>query len=243
MKTDHFSKLQRRHNFGKVVAAFVLIFLGLFFLGHNLGFIDSYLMDIFISWPMLLVFLGLVALIRRSTIPGVIMLCIGAYFLLPRIAGLEGVHDYWPMLLIVIGVVLLFRRNRFMCFNNHWHNKRKPPFERVEDGFVTVDISFGSSRHIVLDPVFRGADIDVSFGSVALDLRKTTLDAAETYLDLDCSFSGAELLIPSEWNLIIQVDNSLSGIDDKRRLSREIDYAHKLILRGDLSFSGVEIKD
>ena len=41
----------------------------------------------------------------------------------------------------------------------------------------------------------------------------------------------------------MKADNSFGGCTDHRWISQGIDYEHKLIVRGDISFSGIEIKD
>jgi predicted membrane protein len=246
MEADKFSNFHKHSRLNTLIIAGMLIIAGGLILGHNLGWISDYVYHIVISWQMLLIAFGVASLIKRNLIGGLILMAVGLYFLLPSIISMEGkwIHAYWPVFLILAGIILLFRKR---CPNHFWHRhwcgeRKSTRTDKVEDGFVTIDISFGSTRHIVLDPVFRGADIDVSFGSVALDLRRTTLGAPETYIDIDASFGGVELLVPEHWNLFVKSDNSFGGLEDRRHLAQEIDYEHKLIIRGDISFSGVEIK-
>jgi hypothetical protein len=247
METNKHSDFHRHLRVNNFMFAAALVAAGAVILGHNLKYITDDVYHILISWPMIPIVLGLAFLIKRNLVVGVILLLAGSYFLLPRLPGVGGewIHTYWPVFLIIVGIALLFRRRKHVpLWSHHWHGKgEKKSTEKVENGFVTIDMSFGSTRQIVLDPVFRGADIDISFGSVVLDLRRTKLEATETYIDIDCSFGGMELLIPSHWHLVIVSDNSFGGYDDKRRLSQEIDYDHRLVIRGDISFSGVEIRD
>ncbi|MCD7852167.1 MAG: cell wall-active antibiotics response protein [Parabacteroides sp.] len=112
-----------------------------------------------------------------------------------------------------------------------------------QDGYVVSDNTFGSVRQIVLDPVFRGARIKNIFGGTILDLRRTRLEAAQTAIDVDCTFGGVEIYLPSDWNLQTQIDALIGGCDDKRyNTSIEIDKEHVLLVRGRVSFGGIEFK-
>jgi predicted membrane protein len=236
-----------RHTVNAIVTALVFIVAGGMLLGRNLGLVPGYVFHIVVSWQMLLIVLGLSSLIKRNLTTGFVLLAVGTFFLIPALTGVEKewFRTYWPVIFIIIGVVLLFKRRNF---KHHveckWNNEHITSEElSSEDGFVKTNVSFGSARYIVLDPVFRGADIDVSFGSVTLDLRKTSLAEPQTYLDIDCAFSGVDLFIPSHWNVQVETDSVLSECKDKRHISQTIDYEHKLIVKGDLAFSGIVIKN
>jgi predicted membrane protein len=252
METTETSKrmpFQRYYKLNKSVTATTLVLAGLLILGHNLGIVSDYFYRIFISWPMLLIVLGITSLLKRTFWPSCIFLGTGVYFLLSRIIGVDGfpwMANYWPLFLILLGLIILFHRHRMPYSRCHHHarlNGRARRTEQIIDGFVTVDISFGNSRHIVLDPVFRGADLDSSFGAIALDLRRTSLEAPETYIDVNCSFGGVEIFVPSHWCLLSEIDNAFGSCEDKRYVSQEIDTAHKLIIRGDISFGSLIIKN
>jgi predicted membrane protein len=235
-----------------IVTALVFIVAGGMLLGRNLNLVSDSVFHIVVSWQMLLIVLGLSSLIKRNLTAGFVLLVIGIFFLIPVLTGVEKewFRTYWPVIFIIIGVVLLFKRRNFKHhFKHHgdwkWDGCEHATSEELssEDGFVKADVSFGAARYIVLDPVFRGADLDVSFGSVTLDLRKTSLEESQTRIDIDCSFGGVELFIPSHWNVQVETDSTLSGCEDKRHISQTIDYEHKLIVKGDLTFSGIEIKN
>jgi predicted membrane protein len=247
--TCHHHHHHHHHGLGTIAFAALFIIAGITMLGHNLGYISDDIYRVIMSWPMLLIGIGVVSFFKRQLVAGLMLTAIGSYFLIFRIINFEGelVRMYWwPVMLVLVGVFLILRRHHhrhirpWTGFRSHRQGDAK---EKVEDGFVTLDVSFGSTKTIVMDPVFRGADINCSFGSVSLDLKRTVLDAPETVIDIDISFGGAELRIPSSWYVVVKSDNSFGGCEDKRWLSGEIDYDHKLIIRGDLSFSGIEIKD
>jgi predicted membrane protein len=253
LETNKQVKFHRYRNLNKSIAALVLVVAGCVILGHNLGMVSDYFFRIIISWPMLLIALGLTSFLKRNPLPGCFLLGTGIYFILPRIIGAESIllRNYWPIFLIILGLIILFRRH-----GNPWcewqrHSRRHHAFsgggprrtEQVTDGFVTVDVSFGNSRHIVLDPVFRGANLESSFGMITLDLRRTSLEDPETYINVNCSFGGVEICVPSHWSLFSELENTFGSCEDKRYVAQEIDTEHKLIVRGDVSFGSLEIKN
>lgn len=241
MSTFHQKHPQWHRKLSVVVTALSFIVVGIMFLGRNLGWVDPEVFSVIVSWQMLLIVIGLVQILKRHLIGGLILITVGTYFLLPSKYGL-GV--YWPVLLIVIGFGILLKLRRRSDGSWSWEKRHKnlPEYTSSDEGYVVSDVSFGGAKHIVLDPVFKGANLDASFGSISLDLRRTTLDAEETYIDVDCSFSGIELYIPSHWNVVVNTDNSFGAVEDKRYHAPSIDYGHKLIIRGDVNFGGVEIK-
>ena len=214
----------------KLTAA-VFIIVGLLFLGRNFGIIDSDLFGILVSWQMLLIVVGVVNLIKRHFFGGVITIAIGAYFLLPEISWVEGewLDMFWPVLFIFVGIMILFKPERHH-FNAHWDGRRPEYTKEVygsEDGFIVSDNTFGSVQQIVLDPVFRGARLRNAFGGTVLDLRRSKLEAPQTFIDIDCTFGGVEIYLPSDWNLLTQIDAFIGGCDDKRyNSSLEIDKEH-----------------
>ena len=98
-------------------------------------------------------------------------------------------------------------------------------------------------EQIILDPVFKGARIKVLFGGTVLDLRRTTLGDPKTYIDVDCRFAGLEIYVPSDWKVVFKCNTFFGGCDDKRWHNGDINYESILVVRGTLSFGGLEIKD
>ncbi|MDR3127206.1 MAG: cell wall-active antibiotics response protein [Tannerellaceae bacterium] len=235
-----------------IATSLALIATGTLFMAHNFGYIDDCLFRSLVSWKTLLVVLGLINLVKRRFFWGVFFILGGGYFMIPPELG---ARHFWPLLLIIGGLLLLFRlRHPFASPLVSMHKRCHRRFFRnyggaipretstVEDGYVRSDVTFGAARHIVLDPVFKGAQLDVSFGNIVLDLVRTQLEEEETFIHVDNSFGGVELFVPSSWNVIIEVESIFGSCIDRRFRSPEVDASHKLIIRGEVSFGGLEIK-
>lgn len=244
---------QHRNRMTTVFAAIGFIAAGVLLCGHNAGWISDYWYYILFSWPMILVLIGFSSFFQWKIGQGIALWTVAAFFIYPRLLGENPIH-YWeswpgevqtyalPALFILGGVCLLidlmFRSKQRQC-----RGYGSDGSMQEENGYVYGITSFHNLRHTVSAPVFKGARLNASFGSLALDLRQTQLDAFDTYIDLRSSFGGIELYVPSNWNVVTEAHSSFGGLNDKRFLGHDIDYSHKLIIRGSITFGGVEIKN
>ena len=231
------------------VAAILLIIIGLLFLGRNLGIVDRSVLRIFVSWQMLLVVLGFWSIFRKQYFGGIILLAIGCFFMIPKLINVNGnwMHTYWPLIFVLLGILLLLKHNKI--FNGHSRQNcvkdtgEAGTFYHLEDGYLNSENTFGSVKHIVLDPVFKGANVKTTFAGTIIDLRRTFLDDSEIIIDVNCVFGGIEVYAPTNWCIVSEIKTLFGGYNDKRHQSGEtIDYEHKLIFKGNLTFSGIEIK-
>ena len=228
----------------------LLILFGLIFLSFNFGWIDTALKWVIISWPMIFIVVSIISLAKRDYTQGLIMLVIGAFFLLPRLAGafpeiFTGInpnfaHTFWPILLIIIGLIIVFQIGAGKGSFTFGHKKNLSGTAVNSEGRIAKNVIFGGSESIFLDPVFNGGNINTTFGGVVLDLRKTSLPEGDTYLDISALFGGVELYVPEGWLIDNRLQAVLGGIEDRRRFN-DTDHSRKLILQGSIIFGGCEI--
>lgn len=70
----------------------------------------------------------------------------------------------------------------------------------------------GSCTPRILDELFKGAIIRTSFGGTTIDLRHTHIAPGETYIDLDCSWGGVEIYVPSDWTVVFKCNAFLEDV-------------------------------
>ncbi|WP_455585331.1 LiaF transmembrane domain-containing protein [Bacteroides sp.] len=233
---------------GRQLAATILIVCGVLLLGRNLGLVSYDLFRVIVSWPMLLIVLGAYSFLRKQAFTGIILFAIGFCFILPRLGWLPWAPAHvsavlWPVLLVCIGIAFFYHPRRV---RTEWKMQGKEDFTTREhksgDGFVRSDNVFGGVKQVVLDEVFKGAEIRNSFGGTVLDLRRTNIEQGETYIDVECNFGGVEIYVPSDWRVDLQANAFLGGCEDKRVTGVNIDRSRTLVVIGNVSFGGVEIK-
>lgn len=249
----------------KLLIASIFILSGVLLFARNMGWITYELFDIIVSWHSLLIILGIYSMIRRHFISGAILLLIGIYFLIGGLSWLPENSQamVWPIALITAGVLFIFKPRRKSPkghqhdFRHHgdWARRGRgghhPEMSAAAgeqqnesvDGFLYSDNSFGASRHVVLDEIFKGATVRISFGGTTIDLRHTHLAPGETYIDLDCNCGGIEIYVPSDWKVVLKCNAFFGGCEDKRWQNGNFNKESTLVIRGKLSFGGLEIKD
>lgn len=224
----------------RAVIGVILVIAGLFLIIRNTGFFPNFLDDIIFSWPMLLVTIGLVITIGSSggKTSGIIVMAVGAFFLIPIIFR-ETFHVYnmfWPSIFIIIGIIFIFARRQA------WGNISSTT--QSGDDFVDyVNIFSGGERQIVSDN-FKGGKITAIFGGNELDLTKAKLANGTNVLEIACVFGGTTIIVPDDWYVKIEVTPILGGFGDSRKLQpgRTYDPGKMLIIKGAVIFGGGELK-
>ncbi len=222
------------------VVGVILVLVGLFLVIRNTGFFPDYIDNIIFSWPMLLVTIGLVMTIGSSgnKTGGIIIMAVGAFFLIPHIFS-ETFHVYnlfWPSIFIIIGAIFIFTRRR------SWKTESNAPVTG-DDYLDIVNIFSGGERQIVSQN-FRGGKVTAIFGGCEIDLTKAQLAPGRSELELTCIFGGTTLIVPDDWFITLEVTPVLGGFGDSRKLnpSKIFDNTKQLVIKGAIVFGGGEIK-
>ena len=95
----------------------------------------------------------------------------------------------------------------------------------------------------MLDPVFKGGELNAVFGGLTLDLRRTNLAEGETHLEVNAVFGGITIFVPSEWLIETHLDTVFGGFQDNRMPKEPLDPTRKLIIVGSCVFGGGEIRN
>lgn len=231
----------RGNSNSRIIVGAILVLVGLAFLLDNLELINFNIPHIIFSWPMFLIIIGLIIFVKsRNTLAGTIFVIAGLFFLLPRIFPWI---DYdsgliFPLLLILGGIFILARRN------SAFHRRRKN-FSQENLNFDTIDdfAIFGGGERIITSEKFQGGTITSIFGGSEIDLTNSKLAPGKNVIDVLCVFGGTTLIVPRDWNVVVDVFSLFGGFSNKaRRDQTEINKENSLIIKGFVLFGGGEIK-
>ncbi len=187
---------RERHHLqsNRAVVGVVLVLVGLFLVMRNTGVFPDVIEDIIFSWPMLLVTIGLVITIGSSgeKTSGVIVMAVGAFFLIPHIfRETFDVNMFWPSIFIIIGVIFIFSKRK------GWNSVSTTA--QVGDDYIDyVHIFSGGERQIVSDN-FRGGKVTAIFGGSEIDLTKARLSPGVSELEVACVFGGTTIIVQNNW--------------------------------------------
>ena len=239
------------------VFAFVLVAIGLLLLEFNMGLLPIIWRSFFFSWPMALLVFGIGQLFKPNFIWGVILSLVSIFFLFSRASDIypyiefyeQFISTFWPLLIIIAGVLILlsiFIRPgqsgiRFYHKINCGDDK-KPNQSENTDGKINYCLTFSGTEQVILDPVFKGGNIEITFGGLELDLRRTALAEGDTFLYINVVFGGVEITAPDNWDIELRPNRFAGGIEDSRVRGMEKDRTRKLIVIAKCTFGGIDIK-
>lgn len=223
----------------RAILGLLLVIFGGFLLADNLGYFEKSITKIIISWPMLLIVIGVFHLTSRNkAIFSLVLIGIGAFFLLPKIIDVPENyrHHFWPVILVIIGLLFVFKKNKGI---HCWHESEKYSSNMVDD----VNI-FGGSEKKITTINFQGGKITSIFGGSNYDLLDSKLAEGKNVLDMINVFGGSKLVVPSDWIIHVDVIAIFGGFADKRRTVSITDDkpTRELFITGIALFGGGEIR-
>lgn len=112
------------------------------------------------------------------------------------------------------------------------------PKEKVDYRFI-----FSGAEQYYVEPVFPGGTIKCVFGGMTLDLTHTNLAPGNTYLNIEGTFGGVQLKVPSDWQIEIRSNCVMGGfVDDRHFIAAEPIPDRKLIINAHCVFGGGNIE-
>ncbi len=213
----------------------ILILVGLVLVGNQLNFIPGDLRQYVFTWQSLLILIGLIFLTRRDNMAtGFILIFIGGFFLVPDIFNLsyEWRSLFWPVILIIVGISFIFGAS--------FRHRRDHELEGTDDDYLDDVNVFGGHDRIITSRSFRGGSIISVFGGGKYDLRNAQLSSGTNILEMTNVFGGGKLILPSDWDVKVEVVAIFGGFSDKRIISA-VSPDKRLIIKGVSMFGGGEI--
>jgi predicted membrane protein len=219
-----------------------LIAIGGLWILERLNIIPDAWTDIFISWQMLFIGIGVFSFIGGNKTTGTILIFIGGFFLIDEVYSIprELRQIGWPIIIIGIGVVLLI---------THGRKKSEPQInsEKSKQGMDYFDdfVIFGGREIFINSQKFVGGKTTSMFGGTEYDLRQSQLSENGALIDCVSVFGGCSFKVPPDWTIKNEVTSVFGAFTDKRgaTFGQIVPNPSKtLIIRGFSAFGGVEIK-
>ncbi|MFA5971646.1 MAG: DUF5668 domain-containing protein [Lentimicrobiaceae bacterium] len=228
---------------GKAAALGVFVIAaGLLLLARNTGFLDPAVSRIIFSWEMLLIAIGVINIFwRQSFWSGVILIGIGGFFLLVNFYHMP--FSTWqiflPALIILIGLQMIFGVSHLQ---KRFHNRTMFNHSVGSEDFFEDIAIFGGGERKVVTPNFKGGRMVSMFGGSKIDLTHCNIAPGDRpIIEVVHIFGGSGLLVPSDWNVKVEVFNIFGGYADKR-IASQVDYNKTVIIKGITIFGGGEVK-
>ena len=238
--------MEHRSSDKRLYFGVILIVLGVILILERLNLIPDFVSDLLISWQMLLVGIGVLSLIGGNRTAGIILIVIGAFFMVPEIITVpqEIRRIYWPLIMVAIGVAILLKQR------GHDPNPGKsgPEIEFPKgDSVNTFDdfVIFGGREIFVNSQQLAGGKATSIFGGIEFDLRKASLRPGGAVIDCVSVFGGCGFKIPMDWNIRNEVTTIFGAFTDKRGETysdRYYDPSKTLVIKGVSIFGGIEVK-
>lgn len=215
--------------------------------------------DFLITWPMILLVIGVLVGIRNRFTGQAwwILLAIGTFFFIDKnLLNLESYRGYLPPVLIIIaGILFIIRKRtspenwarmsrRFTRRTRNYGKGQQPfttPSGTVGDDVLDMTNLLGSSKQHIVSQHFKGGRITSILGSSEVNMTQANFEE-RVVIDLVTIMGGTEIIIPANWRVINQLTPILGGIDDKRRYVPAQEYTKTIILQGTVLLGGVDLK-
>ena len=137
-----------------------------------------------------------------------------------------------PFILIMIGLSFLFSNNIKKKITEKVKNTNNDDLENIVSIFSEQKIEKGTEQ-------FKGANLDVVFGGITLDLRNAKLDK-ETIIKASSIFGGIDILLSDDVNVELKVTPIFGGVSNKLRNNK--DNKKTIYIDVFCLFGGVDIK-
>jgi predicted membrane protein len=226
----------------RIVLGAVLIFLGGVFLLSSLNILDFHIGRVIFSWPFVMLVIGLFILVNTSKkLTGGLLTGLGVFFLIPRIyPPIE--YDSGiviPVLLILFGIYIIFKKRKSSFAESLGEGDEAMNKDKIDDVAI-----LGGGTKLISSDNFKGGNITAIFGGSEINLMNCNLAPGDNVIDVLTIFGGTTIIVPKEWNIVVNVTSILGGFSNKsvRNPAVAIDHSRTLHIKGLAMFGGGEIK-
>ena len=119
--------------------------------------------------------------------------------------------------------------------------QRTPSVGDAEDDEIALVAIFEPLKFASTASSFRGGTALLWYGGGEIDLRGATLDPAGARLTVKVLTGGAQLIVPDDWQVDLQVTSILGGAGDARSAMGRLADAPRLVVDGFAALGGIGI--
>ena len=200
-------------------------------------------------WPILLILWGIWELVSggfQFRLWPVILLLLGIGFQLSALNLWEWDFSVvWPVFIVIVGLAILLGRRR------RRDNRQQRSGTIIETAAASATAADDTWRAVFTNigeryPArdFRGGEVEVYFGNVALNLTDAELVDSLAQLEVHVTFGGLLLQVPAGWRVTYDgVITHFAEVQDHRTQTSSDVYSGELIIAGPVTFGHVEITD
>jgi len=257
-----------------LIGGIVVLTVGVLFLFRNFDILGPELSHYLFSWKTLLIGIGILNLaLANNKVGGIILIAIGTFFWMPEVFDLSvrAGQLFWPVVIIIIGISLLFKKPDDPHFPWKKGRRSRPShssYTKTEttgtasaagssassgashafagDEYIDDIALFSGSTKIITSNNFRGGKMTAIFGGSEVNLTRAKLAPGRNILNVFFMFGGSEIIVPSDWNVVLEATPVFGGFSDERYVPKsfQTDSGSEsvLIIRGLVIFGGAEIK-
>lgn len=223
----------RRFPSVQILFGALVIVLGTLLLLDTTGLFQT--MDLLLYAPSLFIVIGLWALYQsrlRNIVGPAVLITIGAAWqaVALDLATVDDVIVFWPVLVIAFGLSVILGTYRAKSV-------------ATDDAFTSLFAAFGGVERRNTSKAFTGADLTAIFGGVEIDLRDAEISEIPARINAIALFGAAEVIVPRDWNVQMDVLPVLGAAEDSRRRYETDTDEIDLVVGGFTAFGGIEIKD
>ena len=119
--------------------------------------------------------------------------------------------------------------------------KRYLSQEVDEDSVNAVAVMRGLEESVT-SKAFKGGYLRAVMGGVELDLSNAGIELKPATIDVTVFMGGAEIDVPADWNVTIDVGNIMGGVEHKRgRGGPSEEEGPDLVITGKVVMGGLEV--
>lgn len=205
-------------------------------------------------WPLFFIAAGILSGMKNgfNRVWPIFWIFIGVYNLIPdfKIGDVTSDQLFWPVMLIMGGILIVLRGKRK---EENWMGQREELVKKFynnneevtnSESFVNIEALFGGRKEFITSKQFSGCNATAICGGAEINLMQADNTIQPMVIDVRVVFGGIEIIVPSHWEIINEVDVLFGGIEDKRNLRTAPDASDtkQLLLRGSVTFGGLELK-